>query len=170
MDVFRGWEVRWIMSWGEGTWCIQVLFFFWLQFKVQYITCCSSVIHGLTTIIFALKLQAAWWKSKKSALKLTLMWWMRWFIPSWWDGLRNKYPSKWCLYFWRIHPTKYAFLNLPEDAGSQSVTDQAAWSSCGVPLQGTWTRWPSDVPSNSRNCKILHSCVPILVIFLTESP
>jgi len=127
MDVFRGWQVRWIIHLVHS-------FFFWLQFEVQYITCCSSAIRGLTTIIFALKLQVTWWKSEKGALKLALMWWVRWFFPSWWEGLRNKYPSKLHLYFWRIHPTKYAFFNLPEGAGSQSVADQAAWCSCGVPV------------------------------------
>lgn len=120
--AYKKWMSSEVDRWGElYIWCI--LFFFWLQFEVQYITCCSSAIRGLTTIIFALKLQVTWWKSEKGALKLALMWWVRWFFPSWWEGLRNKYPSKLHLYFWRIHPTKYAFFNLPEGAGSQSVAD-----------------------------------------------
>lgn len=120
--AYKKWMSSEVDRWGElYIWCI--LFFFWLQFEVQYITCCSSAIRGLTTIIFALKLQVTWWKSEKGALKLALMWWVRWFFPSWWEGLRNKYPSKLHLYFWRIHPTKYTFFNLPEGAGSQSVAD-----------------------------------------------
>lgn len=120
--AYKKWMSSEVDRWGElYIWCI--LFFFWLQFEVQYITCCSSAIRGLTIIIFALKLQVTWWKSEKGALKLALMWWVRWFFPSWWEGLRNKYPSKLHLYFWRIHPTKYAFFNLPEGAGSQSVAD-----------------------------------------------
>jgi len=45
----------------------------------------------------------------------------------------------------------------------------ATWSNCGS-LQGSWTRWPSDVPSNSKGSMILWKSLLWLVTIWNTCP
>lgn len=66
--VFRSWQMRWVTH-------LMYLVPFWVVIWSLIDFC---VIRGLT-VIFALKLQVAWWKSEKGALYFALMFhWDAW--------------------------------------------------------------------------------------------